>query len=186
MATWQLPAPLYCVPRGTSYYNPDYLGQSGLNLFIPWYLFSDKDLKIRDIAEAELSSGEYDHMSDWINGGKAGSKGWGHQRYATLLVMYIYLEKGVFHRYKSKLHGNTKKVMSAFIEFHERSASDGLETKADSYKKIRTNMNRRLKQVPRQPYEMRLGVRYSKIMHLDQSSNTKRSHKYLDTFLLII
>lgn len=146
LSTWHLPLPMQANPLKFSPYHQDSLGESGINLFIPWYLLGDKNLKLREIAADEISSGRTRHLREWLDPNDQNNKKWGHTRFATMLEMYVYLIRGLYFRYPEQIKRNIRRIDEAYTEFQYGKSLSGreIEKKVDSIKKVRQELQRRL------------------------------------------
>jgi len=146
LTTPHLPLPMHSNPVGYSQYSQDVFAGSGVTLFVPWYLLADQDLKLHEIVKHQLSYGHKKHLNGWLDKNSKDRQKWGYQRFATMLNMFIFLECGLYARYKGPLNRKVKKIDEAFAEFLEGKALDGavLDRKLESTRKIRQEFNRRL------------------------------------------
>ena len=146
LSTWQLPLPMRASPVQLAPYNQTILGEAGLKLFVPWYLLGDKDLKLHELAEHHASYGDVAHLSGWLQREDPGKKGWGYARFSTMLQLYVCLNRGLHLRYPKRIRGRTSQIDEAFTAFQlqQPASASGLDSKAESTRKIRQQLNRRL------------------------------------------
>lgn len=149
LATPHLPVPMHSNPVGVSQYSEEVDGAAGLALFIPWYLLADQDLKLHDLAKHHLLYGHKKHLQDWLGKGSQGrnKSGLGYTRYSTMLKMFVFLECGLYPRYKPRLNRKVGKIDVAFTEFLDSTELDTLELdkKIQSTRKTREKLQCRLK-----------------------------------------
>ncbi|MBN68310.1 MAG: hypothetical protein CME32_03380 [Gimesia sp.] len=147
LATPHLPVPMHSNPVGVSQYSEEVNEAAGLSLFVPWYLLADQDLKLHDIAKHHLMYGHKKHLQGWIGKKSREEDKWGYNRYSIMLKMFVFLECGLYPRYRERLNWKTKKIDEAFTEFLEATDLDPLELdkKFQSTRKTRQELQRRLK-----------------------------------------
>lgn len=148
LTTPHLPLPMHSNPVGYSQYSQDVFAGSGVTLFVPWYLLADQDLKLHDIVKHQLSYGHKKHLNGWLDKNSKDRKKWGYERFSTMLKMFIFLECGLYARYKGRLNRKVGKIDEAFTEFLEGEGLCRLELdkKIESTRKIRQKLNRNLKE----------------------------------------
>lgn len=148
LTTPHLPLPMYSNPVGKSQYGDEVFAESGVALFIPWYLLADQDLKLHDIAKHHLLYGHKKHLQDWLGKGSQGrnKQGWGYSRFSIMLKMFVFLECGLYPRYKKRLNRKVGKIDEAFTEFLEGDELElsVLDSKLESTRKTRQEFQRRL------------------------------------------
>ncbi|QDU05459.1 hypothetical protein V6x_51960 [Gimesia chilikensis] len=149
LATPHLPVPMHSNPVGASQYSEKVDGAAGLTLFIPWYLLADQDLKLHDIANHHLMYGHKKHLQGWFGKDNPGEDkpGWGYNRFSTMLKMFVFLECGLYARYRERLNRKVRNIDEAFTEFLEGAELDPLELDKNfqSTRKTRQELQRRLK-----------------------------------------
>ena len=145
IASWDLPVPMRADVVTPSLYHLDSMRDAGIIVFLPWFQFRDRDITLRDLADWQQLSQRPDHLEDWL---KHRPDNWGHDRFAMMLRMYVYLELGLKHRYGNRLKGRLTGLDAAFARYFQRT-TDSLETDryAGSVKKVRQELSRRLKKV---------------------------------------
>ena len=145
MATWDLPVPMRADVVTRSLYDLDTLRDAGITVFLPWFQFRDRDITLRDLADWHRLGQPPDHLRDWLD---HRPDNWGHDRFAMMLRMYVYLELGLKRRYGNRLKGRLAGLDAAFARYFQRTA-DSLEAEryAGSVKKVRQELSRRLKKV---------------------------------------
>ncbi len=141
MATWELPVPLRPELVTPSFYHLPDVGHAGLLVFMPWYLFRDRDISLRDLIDHRLQSLPPKHLAEWI---MHEEENWGHKRYGVIFCLYVYLELALNRRYGPRVTGNVDNLDRAFAAFLRDNASSG----TDTIKKIRLQMADRLKNPP--------------------------------------
>ncbi len=148
LATPHLPIPMHSNPVGVSQYGDEVFEAAGMALFVPWYLLADQDLKLHDIAKHHLSYGHKKHLKGWLDKGSQGrdKQGWGYNRFSIMLKMFIYLECGLYARYKERLNRKAKKIDEAFTDFLGGTELDeiALDKKFQNTRKTRQELQRRL------------------------------------------
>ncbi len=147
LSTWLLPLPMQANPLKFSPYHQESLGESGINLFIPWYLLGDKDLNLHEIAADEKSDDQTKHLREWLDPNDQNNKKWGRGRFETMLEMYVYLIQGLYLRYPDQIKGNIRCIDEAYTEFQygKPLSRMEIETRIDSIKKVRLELQRRRK-----------------------------------------
>ena len=143
LVTWELPEPMRAeLSQPSLYFSPD-VGEAGFMVFVPWYLFRDKDLKLREIAEHKRDIHAPHHLNEWLSGKP---KRFGFDRFAKMLEIYVYLELALRNRYGDRLRGKTDEMDHAFGSFLYGQGSQNWSGRvgADNVKKIRQKMKQRL------------------------------------------
>jgi hypothetical protein len=151
LATWDLPIPMRPDTFQPSLYHLPATDDAGITIFVPWHLLRDKDLKIAELTKHKLTLKSQPHLEGWFNG----EKNWGYDRFAIMLKLYVYLELCLKARYPDRVAGHLEKLdyaLGYFLAQHA-SAQEVHLSKADSIRKIRQEMARRLKQCT-QPDEL--------------------------------
>lgn len=143
LVTWELPTPMRTeLNQPSLYFSPD-VGEAGFMVFVPWYLFRDKDVKLRELAEHKLAFHAPHHLKEWLSGEP---KRFGFERFAKMLEIYVYLELALRSRYGDRLIGKTDEMDHAFGSFLYGRGSQNWSgcVGADNVKKIRQKMKQRL------------------------------------------
>lgn len=145
IASWDLPVPMRADVVTRSLYDLDSLRDAGITVFLPWFQSRDRDITLRELAEWHQLSQPPDHLKDWL---EHRPDNWGHDRFAMMLRMYVYLELGLKCRYGNRLKGSLPGLDAAFARYFKRT-TDSLEAEqyAGSVKKVRQELSRRLKRV---------------------------------------
>ena len=148
LTTPHLPLPMHSNPVGYSQYSEEVSEAAGLSLFVPWYLLVDQDLKLHDIANHHLLYGHKKHLHGWFGKDNKGKDkpGWGYNRFSTMLKMFVFLECGLYARYKERLNRKSKKIDEALTDFLGGTKLDELvlDKKFQSTRKTRQELRRRL------------------------------------------
>ncbi|WP_339746162.1 hypothetical protein [uncultured Rubinisphaera sp.] len=148
LSTSHLPLPMNVNPFKTSWYDKSHLIDAGVLFFAPWYLLGDKNLKLDDVIRHQAAPGHLQHLTPWIDRNSSENKTWGHERFATMLELYVYLILGLFKRYPERIRRNKARIDEAFTEFTHGQSLSALERgiKSESIRKIRQELESRLKQ----------------------------------------
>lgn len=143
-ATWELPRPMRPELVQPSFYPLSEVSEAGITLFMPAYLLRDKDLNVRELIDHKLALMSHPHLNDWLAGKPTN---WGHERYLVMLKLYIYLELALKSRYADRLKRRTTKLDHAFGRFlcEDPSITDAEILEAENVRKVRQQMNRRLR-----------------------------------------
>lgn len=144
LATWELPIPMRPETIGPSLYYSPQIEEAGISLFLPWYLLRDKDLKLREVVEHRLKLMPPLQLREWL---EERSENWGYERFAIMLKLYIYIELCLKKRHANRIKKKIGKLDVAFGSFlrGDSAVGDVDLAAADSVKKIRLEMQRRLK-----------------------------------------
>ncbi len=144
LATWELPIPMRPEMAEPSFYHLPAVSSAGITFFVPWYMLRDKNLKLRELAEHKLILMSQPHLEDWLTGKP---KDWGHERFAVMLKLYIYIELCLEVRYSNRMKRKRGKLDYAFGRFlcDDPSILDADIREAENIRKIRQKMNERLK-----------------------------------------
>jgi hypothetical protein len=143
MANWELPVPMRPELTTGSVYPLSQLADSGVVIFLPWYLLRDKDITLREVAEHKRLLEIPEPLERWVDGVP---KGWGHDRYRLMLELYVYFELALRRRYGDRLNRNQERLDLAFSCYlcgrqrrhHEQ------HRVVETVKKVRQMMSRRL------------------------------------------
>jgi hypothetical protein len=142
MATWELPVPMRPEMGDPSFYDLRRVHESGMTLFLPWYLSREKDLKVREVCEQKAILMRPSHLAGWLER----TKHFGHDRYAVMLNLYVYLERALKARYGDRIRGNTKAfdcALGRFLVWGSPGGDVDLSSE-ESIRKIRQEMQKRL------------------------------------------
>lgn len=142
MATWKLPVPMRPEMGDPSFYDLRRVHEAGMTLFLPWYLSREKDLKVREVCEQKAILMRPSHLAGWLER----TKHFGHDRYAVMLNLYVYLELALKARYGDRIRGNTQALDYALGHFLVACSLGGDVdlSSEESIRKIRQEMQRRL------------------------------------------
>ncbi|SFH92462.1 hypothetical protein [Planctomicrobium piriforme] len=146
METWDLPLPLDPgLGRPTLDQPSPYGSDTGIWMFIPWYLLIDKDLKVNDLTRRQASLWN-SPAKKWLD--QSARRKFGVDRYARILEIYVYVELALRARYGAELRGNAGNVDLAFARFWnatETSGERGLTVDPEPQRKLREKMDRDLR-----------------------------------------
>ncbi len=137
MATWDLPVPMRSETLTQSFYHLPSVASAGITVFVPWYMFRDQELKLRDIADQQMLLHQPNELNRWLQREDAN---WGYERYQHMLKLFVWLELALRRRYPNQLVGKQERLDHAFAACLYGSAVKN----ADSVKKLRQEMQRRL------------------------------------------
>lgn len=148
LPTWDLPIPTTSGLQDVTVYSPDAVSSGGLMLFVPWYLLRDRTLTIAKIGESQQLTETHPHLEEWLH---RGPRSLAYQRYAAMLVLYVYLELGLRRRYADRLSGWTDPLDRAFARFELAKGTSPLavpladvEARVQSVRKLRQKLQQRL------------------------------------------
>jgi hypothetical protein len=144
LATWELPVPMRPELTGPSFYDLSTVGEAGVLLFVPWYMFRGKDINLHEVAQHKAVLAAPTHLEEWLKGRP---KNFGHRRYAMMLELYIYIELCLRARYSERLSGPIDKLedtLSHFMKTDQRIRRPA-SCEKDNLRKIREAMVKRLK-----------------------------------------
>ena len=146
MATPELPLPMDPGLERPSFGNPSDLRAAGTVLFIPWYLVIDKDMRLDELIENHRLDASLSHLDDWLRA--PSGRGWGFERYGVMLRLYIWIGLALARRYPDRMAGQAIRLDRAFARFElgENASEEAISHRADSIRRTRTEMNRRLGQ----------------------------------------
>jgi hypothetical protein len=143
-ATWDLPRPMRPELDSRSLYYLPAVQEAGVTAFVPWYLLRDKDIQLSELAERIRVLKGPEHLGDWLD---HRPKDWGYDRFAVMLEIFIHLELCLKSRYAERLKRNVERLDRA-LGYYLSPGPDkeaGAESEAETIRKIRQAMNRRLK-----------------------------------------
>ena len=142
LVTWDLPVPMWSGVGKPNFYPLAQVSDSGVVLFIPWYLLRDQSLKLRDLAKHESILKCPDHLQGWLERGGI----WGHERLGKMLKIYIHLDLCLKRRYANKIDDNIDNLDKALGHFlgEPTTISDNIRYNEENVKKIRAEMFKRL------------------------------------------
>ena len=138
LVSWELPVPLKPELVQPSLYHLTDLVSAGVLVFAPWYLLRDKTINLHVLANRKSVLSSTSHLKQWL-GRKTDQ--WGHDRYARMLKLYVYLELALKARYGDRLRRQLDALDGAFAGFIY---GDPVRA-SDSVKKMRRELSRRLK-----------------------------------------
>jgi len=143
-ATWDLPSPMRPELTSPSLYYLPAIREAGVTTFVPWYLLRDKDIQLGELAERIRMLKGPDHLKDWLD---HNPKDWGYDRFAVMLEIYIHVELCLRSRYVERLKRNVERLDRAlgYFLYPGLDKDVGAEQEAETIRKIRQAMNRRLK-----------------------------------------
>ncbi|MCA9071132.1 MAG: hypothetical protein KDA84_19525 [Planctomycetaceae bacterium] len=144
LVTWEVPIPLQSEFLDYSLYHIETVRPAGVVIFVPYYVLRERSLTIYDVARHKMLLERPTHLEDWLEG----EKNWGFDRYATMFQLYVCLELAIKRRYKHRLRGNISKLDLAFARYQMGVDAESLDvsTAAETIKKIRNRMEKRLRQ----------------------------------------
>lgn len=138
LAGWDLPLPMQMRLDMPSLYQTATINEAGLAAFLPWYMLV-KEVSLQDLIE---QFGPPKHLRPWIEPGKA----IGRKRSAIKLEVYLYVERGLFQRYRKRLGRNVEsldRVLSEYLIKRDVLAGNA-ENMQESIRKVRTLLRREL------------------------------------------
>lgn len=148
LATWELPLPTTSGLQDVTIYSPDAVASGGLMLFVPWYLLRDKSLTIADVGAARHVAERHPQLAEWF---RRGPQSLAYDRYAQMLVLYVYLELALRRRYGERLMGWSDSLDRAFARLLLAKSGSPLtvplnkvESRVQSVRKLRQKMQQRL------------------------------------------
>ncbi len=143
-ASWELPIILQPELYSPTLVHLSSVSEAGLLMFVPWYLTRDKGIQLADIADLRRERDSPEHLGEWLD---KRPKNWGYERYTVMFYLYVYLICGLNRRYPKKTRGHLQALDDAFGTYFARPTqiTAGLSTNAETIRKIRLEMNRRLR-----------------------------------------
>jgi hypothetical protein len=142
LVTPDLPLPLLPQLSAPAAYDPEWVGESGVSVYVPNYLFRERSISLLEIAELEQSFGHLTHLDGWLQERR---KNWGALRFGHILDMFVYLELALKARYSERLTGVAESIDLAFASFWQRVSVRALKgSSSDSARGIRGELRRRL------------------------------------------
>jgi hypothetical protein len=148
-ATWDLPIPMWAGIATPIFYPLAQVSDAGMPLFIPWYLLRDQTFKLQDLAKHERFAKGPDHLQGWF---RRDRNKWGHERLGTMLKVYVYLEQSLKKRYPDRIGRHIEELdysLSRFL-FQKPDQKDAPIQKAETIKRIRLELAKRLKECARE------------------------------------
>ncbi|MEK6237960.1 MAG: hypothetical protein N2C14_24880, partial [Planctomycetales bacterium] len=136
LVTWDLPRPMRAELTDPALYPLSSVSSAGVTLFVPWHLLRDRSLDLHQLADHRRVLDAPKHLTSWLD---KESKDWGHERFATMLRLYVYLDLALKRRYGDRLKGRTGKIDEALTLY-----LFGRNADVDSVRKIRLFMRSRL------------------------------------------
>jgi hypothetical protein len=137
LATWELPVPMQTQALTPNFYHSPAVGSAGLTLFVPWFMFRDQELKLRDLATQQMYFHRPAAFAGWLDRAETSL---GYDRYEKMLKLYVWYELALQVRYEDRLAGNVERLDRAFA-VHLYGAA---EKSSESVKKLRLELQRRL------------------------------------------
>lgn len=144
MATPELPLPIDPGLERPNFGRPSDLRAAGPVLFIPWYLVIDKDMRLEELIENHRLDTPLSHLKDWLPASEG--RGWGFERYGTMLRLYIWIGLALARRYPDRMTGQAIRLDRAFARFEleDNESAQAVALRTDSIRRIRTELKRRL------------------------------------------
>jgi hypothetical protein len=135
LATWDWPIPMEPDFNIRRIQTLDELAETGMSLFLPWYLLRGEKLSLQAIARSIRLYSAADHLRTWLAFDKRRSRD-GEIRYRATLFLYQYFVLALRARYAASPEFNLEKIDVAFARLLKRSA--------DSVKKLRLKLQKAL------------------------------------------
>ena len=144
MATPDLPLPMDPGLERPNFEDPSSLRAAGTVLFIPWYLVIDKDMRLEELIDNYRLDSPLSHLEDWLRGPIG--RGWGFERFGVILRLYVWVGLALQRRYPNRMAGQAIRLDRALARFEvgETATEDAIARRADSIRRARTEMVRRL------------------------------------------
>jgi hypothetical protein len=144
MPTPELPLPMDPGLERPSFADPIDLRAAGPVLFIPWYLVIDKDMRLNELVETHRLDTPLSHLEDWLR--SSIKRSWGFERFGTILRLYIWIGLALGRRYPDRMAGRVTHLDRALARFEAGgpATEDAIAKRADSIRRTRAEMNRRL------------------------------------------
>ena len=119
-------------------------GIGGLVLYVPWYLFHDQSLTLRDILNLQTAEQKLNHLDDWLQ--KKPDR-WGYSRYVAMFDIYVFWLLGLQARYGERIEGQVRRLEEAFAMYLDPAKTEPpeIEKGAEVVRKIRLRMLKRLR-----------------------------------------
>jgi hypothetical protein len=148
MLTPDLPLPMDPGLERPSFGDPSALMAAGTVLFIPWYLVVDKDMRLEELIDNYRLEASLSHLEDWLR--TPIGRGWGFERFGLILRLYVWIELALTRRYPDRMAGQVNHLDRALARFEigQTATEDAIDRRADSIRRARTEMNRRLQLAP--------------------------------------
>jgi hypothetical protein len=131
--TWDLPVPMQMLTTDSVGYDITSLSDSGVNLFVPWYLLRGGKVSLNEISRRLQQLHNPQHLSEWLRIDASDGDAHGEKRFRNSLVVYRYHHLAIKSRYGKRS-----------VEKHDQALALLLSVKLDSIKKLRLNLNRLL------------------------------------------
>ena len=146
LQTWDLPIPVAADTLMTRSPATPSLGATGvidrqndppgLSLFLPWWLFVDRDFAISQFKDYHAARLDLTRFDSWLEPKKKDR--FGHARYEMLLDIHVYLNLALKVRYPDKIHGKVGALDEAFVSwFKTRKPNPISKLGEESVKRIR-------------------------------------------------
>jgi hypothetical protein len=146
LQTWDLPIPVAADTLMTRTPAASSLGATavidrlndpaGMSLFLPWWLFVDRDFSISQLKAYHAARLDLTRFDSWLEPKKKDR--FGHARYEMLLDLHTYLNLALKVRYPDKIHGKVGALDQAFVRwFKTRKPNPIYKLGVESVKRIR-------------------------------------------------
>ncbi len=145
LLTPDLPYPIRPQLGGAGLYDLYKLSEiGGLVLYVPWYLFHDQSLTLRDILNRRTTENKPNHLDEWL---KKQPDRWGYSRYVAMFDIYVFWLLGLQARYGQRLDGHVRRLEESFAVYLDPTRTSPLEIDkgAEVVRKIRLQMLKRLR-----------------------------------------
>jgi hypothetical protein len=143
LVTWFLPLPMRPGMTSPSLYDLSEVRAAGATIFLPWFFMRDRDINVYEIAEQLATFHSPRHLDDWL---ERRPKNWGHDRYAQMLQLFIFLCLALNHRYGKRLQGNLSRLDNALAKFScgQSASATELSGKTETLRRIRLELFQRI------------------------------------------
>lgn len=142
--TWDLPIPIPPIQFSDDALPTNDVRSMGVSVFIPWSLLANKDLKIDEVVEYHRLRHDLSHLNTWT--GEHSRRKWGPERLARMFQLFVYFHCAISRRYSDRIQENLRRLDRAFASYWNPKLADedSLNAAADSVRKIREELKRRL------------------------------------------
>lgn len=143
-ATRELAVPLNPVLITAPLYDLESIRGAGMMTFIPWYLLRHQDFDMNELFAQQRALDPIPQLQEWLN---HSPKNWGHERFALILQLYVFVDLALSRRYSDRLTGSTALLDRAVARF--RIGTDvslsRIEAAVETVRKARQQLRKRIR-----------------------------------------
>ncbi|MFL5330045.1 MAG: hypothetical protein ACJ8C4_14160 [Gemmataceae bacterium] len=114
LLTWEWPIPLDADLVGGVFHDIKALSESGVTLFVPWYLLRGEKLNVSEVIHQLRSLEVPPHLRGWFQKSKSDEDGLGERRFEKVAALYRFMFLALRRRYPDSYCNRKQEVDAAF------------------------------------------------------------------------